>query len=101
MNYNKDEFLDLMQQVEDQGGEHLDEMCVAHKYNFTGKQSKPLTIAGCGNSSIFEVPYEPVGHDATLAKIKVCAVDDGMGWWPRFGGNRFTVRRYKEEDDPA
>ncbi len=92
MDYSKDEFFDLMQAAEDDGCTHTEEMCVAKEYNFTGKKSKPVTLAGCGNTTIFEVPYvglDKHGNEMPVQPVRVCAVDDDMGRWPRFGGDRF------------
>lgn len=92
MNYSKDEFLDLMTQVDDAGGEHLDEMCAARTYKFTGERLKPATLPGCGNSTLFAVPYEGLdlkGNEMPVQPVRACAVDDDMGRWPRFGGDRF------------
>lgn len=101
MEYKQDEFLNLMEAVDDQGGEHLDEMCKAKVYSeFTGRHKvKTLTWAGCGQSAIFEVPYEPENQSdaAELALVRVCAVEDSMGAWPRFstgGRDRDTVYPY-------
>jgi hypothetical protein len=94
MDYSKKEFFNLAEAVEAQGGEHLDEMCKSHTYEFSGKKIKPVTLAGCGNSALFEIPYEALdkrGKDMGAQPITVCAVDDDMGRWPRFGGDRFGV----------
>lgn len=73
-----------MEQAEAQGIEHLDELCLPKEYEFGGNAT-PVTLRGCGNSSMFAVPYGKDGEPA-----KVCAVDDDMGRWPRFGGDRFA-----------
>lgn len=99
MNYEQEEFFALVEAVEYQGGELLDELCKSRKYTFTGDKAKPITLAGCGNQSLFRVPYEAYGIrldeegselvEAGLHPVVVCAVDDDMGRWPRFGGDRF------------
>lgn len=91
MNYSQDDFFELMDAVEAQQGTHLDEQCVAKKYIFSGKKIQPLTYPGCGNSALFMVPYE----GGKEPEVKVCAVDDDMGRWPRFGGDKFGI----DEDD--
>jgi len=90
MNYTKDEFFELMDDVEAQGGTHLDDLCAHKTYDFVGDKLKPVTLPGCGNNAIFNVPFL---DDETLS-VTVCAVDDDMGKWPRFGGDRFA-----REDD--
>jgi hypothetical protein len=100
MNYDQEEFFDLIEAVESQGGELLDEMCKSIKYEFSGKESKPVTIAGCGNTSIFKVPYNALdikGKEVGLHPVVVCAVDDDIGKWPRFGGDRFAKIEVEEE----
>lgn len=92
MTYDHEEFFDLVELVESQGGELLDDMCKARRFNLTGNKTKPITIAGCGNQTLFRVPYEALdkkGKEAGLHPVVVCAVDDDMGRWPRFGGDRF------------
>lgn len=92
MNYTETEFENLMTAVRNEGGEHLDRQCKARTYDFSGPQTKPVTIGACGNSTIFKLPYEALsksGATVTLHSVEVCAVDDDIGRWPRFGGDRF------------
>lgn len=99
VNYSKDEFFALMGAIEAAGGEHLDETCSPKTYNFSGPNSKPLVIAGCGNSSRFEIPYERAVQGARRRQtVNVCAVDDNVGMWPRFGGDRFHNVKPNPED---
>ena len=90
MNYEQEQFFELIERVEDQGGEFLDDMCSARRYTFTGDKVKPVTLAGCGAQTLFRVPYEATSvKGAALGErsLVVCAVDDGVGGWPRFGGD--------------
>lgn len=87
MNYSKDEFFDLMERTEAQGCTHTEKMCKARKYEFTGTKSKPITLSGCGNTTLFLVPYAGLdknGKALPARTVEVCAVDDDMGRWPRF-----------------
>lgn len=87
MNYSSDQFLRLMEEVEEQGGEHLDELCTARRFEFCGDKIKPVTLPGCGNSSVFQIPYAATdknGREKGMQDVKVCAVDDALGYWPRF-----------------
>lgn len=88
LNYDRDEFIELLDAVEDQDGVHLDDQCKARKYTWVGKKTKPAIIAGCGNETLFEIPYD--GERGEESSLTVCAVDDDMGRWPRFGGDRFA-----------
>lgn len=88
MRYTHDEIVDLMDSVEEQGGTHLDRQCKARKYIFTGDRIKPAILPGCGNDLLFAVPYE--GRAGAAGSVVACAVDDDMGKWPRFGGDRFA-----------
>jgi hypothetical protein len=88
MRYSQDEVIELMDRVEEQGGEHLDDQCTARRYSFVGDKMKPVTLPGCGNSLLFDVPY--TGENEKQESVVVCAVDDDMGKWPRFGGDRFA-----------
>lgn len=85
MKYNMDEFYRLMESIEDQGGEHLE---LTHDPVFhielTGPHVKGEEVLYCGESAMFAIPYEPLGHEGTMDSITVCAVDDAVGRWPRF-----------------
>ena len=84
--YTQDEFLRLIEAVEDQGGQYLDEHCKpVRAFDFTGDvplKERDKALSYCGQPSLFDVPYED--EHGGQGKIKVCAVDDGMGMWPRF-----------------
>lgn len=77
-----------MEAVEDQGGEHLDEQCKARRYEFSGGKSKPVTLPSCGQSALFMIPVELPDDEMTGVMlpepVKVCAVEDLVGLWPRF-----------------
>lgn len=89
MNYSKDEFFDLMEKAEAQGCVHRDEVCVDTTYEFDGRRS-PVRMRGCHNATLFDVPYESF-IDARQGTVqRVCAVDDAMGRWPRFGGDKYA-----------
>lgn len=97
MNYSQNEFFALVETVEEQGGEHLDKLCKAQTYKFVGNKQKPMTLPSCGNSALFLVPYEAInrdGSEAGLQPVEVCAVDDDMGRWPRFGGDKYAGPAY-------
>lgn len=92
MDYMQDEFFDLVERVEDEGGELLDDICKNRKYDFTGDKIRSVVLAGCGNQSLFVVPYDALdikGKEAGPHPVLVCAVDDDMGRWPRFGGDKY------------
>ncbi len=91
MNYTKEEFFDLMERVDDVDGTHLDEQCKMRTYEFCGDKlpDRAKTLPGCGESALFLVPYEGIEGTSEHGPIRVCAVDDDMGRWPRFGGDRF------------
>lgn len=95
MKYDKDEFFDLMERVDADGGEHLDAQCQAREFTFSGDKMRPVLLPGCGESALFHVPYEGIKGAKDNGPVQVCAVDDDMGRWPRFGGDRFG----RDEDD--
>lgn len=89
--YTPEQLGQLMDIVEAEGGTHLDdEMCKMRTYRIT-TGPKPITanLPGCGNRTLFEIPYD-VFHPGTNAKslgtVKVCAICDAMGWMPRYMG---------------
>lgn len=91
MKYNQRQFLNLIDSVEKQGGEHADVLCEDRFITeFTGDnpQIKGYESKGCDTMSIFDVPYRH--EDGQEDTIRLCAVEDGLGWMPRF---REDVRR--------
>lgn len=97
MNYTREEFFDLMEEAEAQGSLHLETECrpVTYVFEVEGKE-RPVTLKGCGNATLFDVPYESDVGIVGTHMVNVCAVDDSMGRWPRFGGDRFA--RVEEEE---
>lgn len=106
MKYNPDDFLALSSAVLDDGGTILSGACEPKvvKLRFDNGVDDPkwkrYYTAGCGMSARFEIPYNPVEQidlgdvfvDNRLVasmtypthKATVCAVDDSMGYWPRY-----------------
>lgn len=127
VNYNRDQFLRLVEAVEDAGGKHDPQIHGHTTYKeFTGPiKVKPMTYGGCGYAAQFTVPdlgveyvvgngeitAEPQGFERegtgddveihygppvdehmlqhlglppVIEPIKVCAYEDGVGYWPRF-----------------
>lgn len=86
MKYSQNQFMRLIEAVEDQGGSYLDESCKpVRAFEFTGpnklKESEKA-LNYCGNQSMFEIPYED--EHGGKGTIKLCAVEDDLGNWPRF-----------------
>lgn len=86
-----------MEEVEYQGGVHLDATCDNQEYEWVGEGEVTqaaaagagggISLDNCGNASLFIVPYarEPkAGNTAEMGEVRVCAVDDDLGRWPRF-----------------
>jgi hypothetical protein len=61
MNYSNADFIRLMTEIEDQGGEHLDETCGGQEYEYTMQDGTVKThfTAGCENETMFHVAYDP------------------------------------------
>lgn len=97
MNYSQNELLELMDEVLAQDGEHLDRECVTREFDFTGDiklPEKDRVLPYCGHPTIFSVPYSALdvkGNEVGRETVEVCAVDDNMAMWPRFGGDRFAA----------
>jgi hypothetical protein len=87
---NRQDFLRLVEAVEDQGGAHLDEVCSMSTYSeWTGdREVKPLHVAGCAKRTLFEVPYDALDKEGNEQEyphsVKLCAVEDMMHLMPRF-----------------
>jgi hypothetical protein len=83
--YTQTQFLNLIDAVEEQGGMHADELC-ENRYitEFAGGNEfvKGHELVMCNEVAIFRVPYK--GEKDKTGEVRVCAVDDGMLWWPRF-----------------
>lgn len=87
MKYTVDQLSSLIEEVEAQGGEIIEEMCSSKTYELTGDKLKPVTLAGCGEFTLMEIPYEArntKGDEIGFQPVRVCAVDDNVGMWPRF-----------------
>lgn len=90
MNYNHDDFLKLMEEIEFQSGLHLDQDCTPETFRLAvkpGGPEKARLTTGCGNPTLFEIPYAQESSDgttATMGKVIACAVCDDLGRWPRF-----------------
>jgi hypothetical protein len=60
MNYTNADFIRLMTEIENQGGEHLDDLCDDQKYSYETKEGpKTVFTPGCGNETMFHVAYDP------------------------------------------
>lgn len=81
MNYSQEQFFELIAAVEAEGGSLTEDLCGAHSYEMVGEKSKPVMLPGCGNTSIFFVPYD-LGDK--LGELRLCAVCDDLGATPRF-----------------
>lgn len=95
MNYHPEDFLDLMEAVEEDGGLALPEPCTPRKYTLsipdeqTGKRThKDYFTTGCENTSRYLIPYQlPEDGDSAVAEkgnLIVCLVDDNVGSWPKY-----------------
>lgn len=88
MYYSQDEFFRLLDEIESQGGEHLDKTHEnVYHTDFTGDSDavKGHEVVYCGESALFLVPYAPMNAaPGVMHSVEVCAVDDCMGLWPRF-----------------
>jgi hypothetical protein len=88
MNYTNEQYLRLIAAIEAEGGELLDELCSSRGYEFSGNLGKDVILPGCGNTSIFEIPYEVpaqgTANASVLQPIRLCAVCDELGRTPRF-----------------
>lgn len=88
MDYTEHQFDELITRVEREGGVHLDELCGVREYTLTGPvgtdedEQRTLMLPGCGNYSLFEIPYEDESGD--VHPIELCAVCDDLGAMPRF-----------------
>ena len=61
MNYSNADFLRLMDEVENQHGEHLEDICGGQEYSYEMPDGSKKThfTAGCENESMFHVGYDP------------------------------------------
>lgn len=87
MEYTQSQLYDLIDAIEDDGGEYLEGLCEARKYALTGDQIKEPTIPGCGNQTLFKVPYAsevPGTNASVLEHVVLCAVCDDIGSMPRY-----------------
>lgn len=81
MNYSPEQFFELIEAIEAEGGVLTEDICSARRYDMTGKEGKPFSLRGCNNTSVFLLPYD-LGD--TLGEVRLCAVCDDLGATPRF-----------------
>lgn len=114
MIYHPEDFQALSNAVEHEGGKLLSEECEGHEFMLDLPDTRGRMMptrrwtTSCGFSALMEIPYdaslhvrlreddsaepEPVtivdhsGEDFAGGPVKVCAVDDALGLWPRFAG---------------
>lgn len=90
MPYSQRELARLLDEVEKQGGEHLDE---AHENvihgKLTGDKARGYEATYCGESMLFDLPYCSF-VDEKIQMIVVCGNDDMVGRWPRFSAANAT-----------
>ena len=83
MEYTGAQFQALKDLIVGQGGALLTKMCSMRTYEFAGKvQDPPNTLPGCGNATIFEIPYRT--SNGSVRPIELCAVCDDLGRRPRY-----------------
>lgn len=83
MEYDARQWVNLVNAVEAEGGEHLDSVCGTTWY--TDVKGRKQEISHCNHESKFKIPYELSGRDlCELGEVVVCAHDDGMAYWPRY-----------------
>lgn len=102
MQFHPDDFIALSNAVIADGGVCLVEPCGPKPFklkqpNAAGKNEwKTLNRTYCGQSALMEIPYDPkahirlvgvvdhLGESGSVRKLRVCAVDDCVGLWPRY-----------------
>ena len=97
MIYSHQSFFDLIEAVEEQGGEHLEKSCEVRRYEFVGPKGKPFIPPTHSDPTLFLLPYDAIdkhGAEVGAQPIEVCAVEDDMGRWPRFGGDRYAAPEF-------
>jgi len=111
MNYHPDDYVALCNAIEAEGGNLPPEPCSGHVFRLkqpdpSGKMVwKCFSTVHCDESALADVPYDPklhvrlmddedsdvcivehVGEKLDKGMVRVCAVDDAIGLWPRFQG---------------
>jgi hypothetical protein len=111
MNYHPDDFVALSAQVEQEGGKLIADPCNGQVFRLKQPDArgdlrwKRFSTTHCGTSARMELDYDATLHirihddddDSLLIVdhvgeqfiggiVKVCAVDDAIGLWPRYAG---------------
>lgn len=76
-----DDFFDLIERVEAEGGASLNEPCKATLIDALSKPGDPAYTHGCGEAVRFQIPYDSEGDEKF---VTACANGDLMERWPRF-----------------
>jgi hypothetical protein len=105
MNYSNKAFYKLMDDAAASGAEHLDKDCTARTYVVdTGQREyehddgdlrtfnpngapQHVTLPACSQSALFSVGYEGPDRDMGPLAMTICAVDDALGAWPKYGAD--------------
>lgn len=87
MNYTPDEFLELQETIEDQGGALQPDPCLPQDINRTNPPYKKHlhekeVTTGCGHVARFVHEYDAGGGRSHF--FTACAVCDNTGLWPRY-----------------
>lgn len=101
MKYTSTDFISLMGEVENQGGEHVDQTCTAEEILFKQPDGTTQRVmsSGCGLDVLFDVPYDP--SSTVLVPEPVLEVDEGRsGWDDPDNGDHHPTHKTKMVQDP-
>lgn len=78
-----------MAAIEADGGSHVQEKHMGTEFELEfptprGKRKRKFRTAACKQEALFDIPYDD--GKGRAASVRVCAVDDNVGAWPRFAG---------------
>lgn len=101
MKYAQEDFIRLMGEIEEQGGEHVDETCMWDEIEFEMPDgtTKRVKSSGCEKDVLFDVPYDPT--TTVLVPEPVLEVDDERSGWTDSSGNEHPTHKTKLIQDPA
>lgn len=100
MKYAHEDFIRLMGEVEEQGGEHVDETCMWDEITFKMPDGTETSAksSGCEKDVLFDVPYDPSA--TVLVPEPVLEVDESRSGWDDDQGDHHPTHKTKLVEDP-
>jgi hypothetical protein len=101
MKITPEDFMRLIDQVEKQGGAHLNATCTSDgiAYKMPDGQEKLILTTGCKEPLLFKIPYDP--SETVMVPEPLLEADPNRSEWTDANGDSRVTRRSKTETLPT